>query len=135
MSDDSSSHRGFNYQHLVYLCARKVAFARSGDLCQLCGELPAEEGHHWARKYPPADKTTANDLTALCADCHFLATTLRRFTRAGGSRHQFCALLSEVIEQCDLNSPLPASPASSCTMEYPCCQGPGSREELVRRGW
>ena len=23
----------------------------------------------------------------------------------------------------------------SATTEYPCCQGPGSREDLVRRGW
>ena len=53
-----------------------------------------------------------------------LAAALRRFTRAGGSRHQFCALFSEVVTRCDLNSPLPVSPPSSCTTEYPCCQGP-----------
>ena len=136
MPEDSSSHPGFNYQHPVYLRARDEAFARSGGLCQLCGQQDAEHGHHWAEKYPPADKTPAADLTALCADCHLVfATTFRRFTRAGGSRHQFCAALSEVIARCDLNSPLPASPPSSCTMEYPCCQGPGSREDLVRRGW
>ena len=134
MPDDSSSHSGFNNRHPVYLKAREQAFAPSGGLCQVCGQQPATEAHHWAQKYPPAHKTTAGDLTALCADCHFIATTLRRFTRAGGSRHQFRAILSEVIAQCDLNSPLPATPRSSCTTEYPCCQGPGSREELVRRG-
>ena len=120
MPEDSSSHPGFNYQHPVYLRARDEAFARSGGLCQLCGQQDAEHGHHWAEKYPPADKTPAADLTALCADCHLVfATTFRRFTRAGGSRHQFCAALSEVIARCDLNSPLPASPPSSCTMERP----------------
>ena len=135
MPDDSLSHSGFKYQHAVYLRARDESFARSKGTCQFCGQQDAVEAHHWAVDYPPVYETTANDLTALCADCHFLTTTLRRFTRAGGSRHQFCALLSEAIAQCDLNSPLPASPASSCTMEYPCCQGPGSREDLVRRGW
>ena len=124
MPDDPSSQPGFKYRNTVYLDARKEAFARSGDLCQLCGQQPAVEAHHWAVDYPPAHKTTAADLTALCAECHFVATTLRRFTRAGGSRHQFRAVLSEVIARCDLNSPLPASPPSSCTTEYPCCQGP-----------
>ena len=119
MPDDSSSHSGFNNRHPVYLEAREKAFARSGGLCQLCGQQPAVEAHHWAQKYPPAHKTTADDLTALCADCHYIATTLRRFTRDGGSRHQFRAVLSEVIAQCDLNSPLPATPPSSCTMERP----------------
>ena len=130
----TSSRPEFPYHDPVYLRARDEAFARSNDLCQLCGQEDAVEAHHWAVDYPPAHKTTANDLTALCADCHFIATTLRRFTRAGGSRHQFCALFSEVVTRCDLNSPLPAFPPSSCTTEYPCCQGPGSREELVRRG-
>ena len=116
MPDDSSSHPGFSYRHPVFLRARNEAFARSGGVCQLCGQMPAEHAHHWAETYPPADKTTAHDLTGLCAECHLVfVTTFRRFTRAGGSRHQFCALLSEVVERCDLNSPLPASPPSSCT--------------------
>ena len=119
MPDDSSSRAGFNHRHPVYLEAREKAFDRSGGLCQVCGQQPATEAHHWAHQYPPAHKTTAGDLTALCADCHFVATTLRRFTRAGGSRHQFRAILSEVIAQCDLNSPLPATPPSSCTMARP----------------
>ena len=119
MPDDSLSHSGFNYQHAVYLRARDESFARSKGTCRFCGQQDAVEAHHWAVDYPPVYETTANDLTALCADCHFLATTLRRFTRAGGSRHQFCALLSEAIAQCDLNSPLPASPPSSCTTARP----------------
>ena len=81
----SSSHTGFNYEDPVYLRARDEAFARSNGACQFCGQQPALEAHHWAVDYPPAYKTKANDLMALCADCHFVATTLRRFTRAGGS--------------------------------------------------
>ncbi len=119
MTDDPSSHSGFNYQNPVYQGARGAAFSRSDGDCQLCGQQPAAEAHHWAVDYPPAHKTRAADLTALCADCHFVATTLRRFTRAGGSRHQFRAVLSEVIARCDLSSPLPASPPSSCTAERP----------------
>ena len=41
MTDDPSSHPGFNYQNPVYLAARDEAFARSGGVCQLCGQQPA----------------------------------------------------------------------------------------------
>ena len=109
----------FNYQHEAYLRARDEAFARSNGRCQFCGLQPATEAHHWAVHYPPAHETTADDLTALCAACHLLATTLRRFTRAGGSRHQFSALFTEAISRCDWNSPLPESPPSSRTTERP----------------
>ena len=54
MTDDPSSHPGFNYQNPVYQGARDAAFARSGGLCQLCGQQPAVEAHHWAVDYPPA---------------------------------------------------------------------------------
>ena len=75
MPDDSSSHPGFSYRHPVFLRARNEAFARSGGVCQLCGQMPAEHAHHWAETYPPADKTTAHDLTGLCAECHLIFVT------------------------------------------------------------
>ena len=115
----SSRHEEFNYKDAAYLTARKEAFDRSNGECQLCGQQKAVEAHHWAVDYPSADKTTANDLTPLCADCHVIATTIRRFTRAGGSWPQFCALVSKVVARCDLNSPLPESPPASCTTERP----------------
>ena len=115
----TSRRHEFDYQHPAYLRARAEAFARSNGLCQLCGQQPAVEAHHWGADYPPAHETRADDLTPLCAECHSIATTLRRFTRAGGSRHQFCAALSEAVTRCDLNSPLPASPPSSCTTARP----------------
>ena len=118
-AEAASAHDEFDYHDPVYLAARKAAFARSDGKCQLCGQQPAVEAHHWAVDYPPAHKTTADDLTALCSECHFIATTIRRFTRAGGSRHQLCAVLSKVIAGCDLNSPFPASPPSSCTTARP----------------
>ena len=52
MPDDSSSHPGFNYRHPVFLRARDEAFARSGGVCQLCGQMPAEHAHHWADEVP-----------------------------------------------------------------------------------
>ena len=41
--------------------------------------------------YPPDDAVADADITGLCATCHELATTLRRFTRAGGTRFQLMA--------------------------------------------
>ena len=62
-----------------YWRARREAFNRSGGWCQFCGLFRAEEAHHWAWRYPADDKITANDLTALCPPCHWIAT-LRRLT-------------------------------------------------------
>ncbi len=118
-AEAASGQKKFNYKHPVYLAASKAAFARSDGTCQLCGQQPAVEAHHWAVDYPPPEETTADDLTPLCFDCHVILTTLRRFTRAGGSRHQLCALLEEAVTKCDFSSPLPASPPSSCTTARP----------------
>ena len=37
------------------------------------------EAHHWAHRYPAADDTAADGLTALCSICHEIATTMRQF--------------------------------------------------------
>ena len=118
MPDATSSYPSrFNGRHhTVYRRARDEAFARSRGVCQGCGQQPAVEVHHWAHQYPPAHATTADDL---CADCHRLTTTLRRFTSAGGSRYQLLAFFSEAVAKCDFNSPLPASRPSSCTTSRP----------------
>ena len=118
MPDAASSYPRFNYRHPVYLRARAEAFARSRGVCQECGQ-PAVEAHHWSLQYPPAHATTADDLIALCAICHRLTTTTRRFARAGGSRYQLQALYAEAVARCDLNSPSPASPPSSFTTARP----------------
>lgn len=68
-----------------YWAARRIAFDRSDGICQFCGLYPAEEAHHWAFRYPADSDITADDLTALCRSCHWIAT-LRRVTgraRAG----------------------------------------------------
>ena len=49
------------YRHPVYLAARRDAAARSGGTCQLCGDCPGQEAHHWARKYPPVGTETPAD--------------------------------------------------------------------------
>ena len=72
--------RQYNHLHPQHREARAEAFARSGGLCQLCGMQPAIEGHHWEFwNYKPEKETTGDDLTALCAVCHEIATTIRRF--------------------------------------------------------
>ena len=121
MPDATSSYppRFNGRHHPVYRRARDEAFARSRCVCQGCGQQPAVEVHHWAHQYPPAHATTADDLIALCADCHCFTTTLRRFTWAGGSRYQLLAFFSEAVAKCDFNSPLPASRPSSCTTSRP----------------
>ena len=66
-----------------YRLAREAAFRRSGGRCQLCGRRQAQEAHHWALRYPPDDEVTADDLTALCRLCHWLATLQRLLDRTG----------------------------------------------------
>ena len=132
MPDAASSYpsRLNGRHHPVYRRARDEAFARSRGVCQGCGQQPAVEVHHWALQYPPAHATTADDLIALCADCHRLTTSLRRFTWAGGSRYQLLAFFSEAVAKCDFNSPLPASRPSSCPNLAAGLdtRSPGSRE-------
>ena len=66
-----------------YRRAREEAFRRSGGLCQFCGRRRAQEAHHWALRYPADDEVTADDLTAVCRRCHWLATLLRLLDRTG----------------------------------------------------
>ena len=80
---------GYNYYHPVYRAARRDAFARSGGLCQLCGQVDATEAHHWMGDYPPEAETRPEHLTALCGVCHSVATAIRRTVVAGGSRWTF----------------------------------------------
>ena len=66
-----------------YRLAREAAFRRSGGRCQLCGRRQAQEAHHWALRYPADDEVTSDDLTALCRQCHWLATLQRLLDRTG----------------------------------------------------
>ena len=86
-----------------FIRSRAKALLRSGGICQFCGQRAATDAHHWAERYPEDSEITANDLTALCAVCHSIATSFRRFTRAGGNVFQFRANLGKDISQC-LNS-------------------------------
>lgn len=73
-----------NYPH-----ARLEAFRRSNYSCQFCGAKVPLEAHHWTTGfYPPGDRVTADDLTALCKPCHEIATCLRSMLHAGCSREQ-----------------------------------------------
>ena len=63
--------------------------ARSGGICQFCGQREATDAHHWASSYCAEEEVTEDDLTALCRPCHDIATALRGFARTGGSIHRF----------------------------------------------
>lgn len=88
----------YNYSHPHYLAARQGAFMRSGGVCQQCGSAPATDAHHWACRYPREDETTADDLTALCATCHEVATIIRRHIQYGGQRAALLAKFREASQ-------------------------------------
>lgn len=73
MSTHGNDVYGGNYPK-----AKRLALARSGGKCQLCGLRRAVEAHHWAwPDYPSGEEVQGHDLTALCKVCHELATLLR----------------------------------------------------------
>ena len=74
----------------AFQVARAAALTRSGGRCQFCGQRDATQAHHWVYPADP-DALTADHLTGLCSLCHDLATTLRRFHRAGGDVFSFMA--------------------------------------------
>ena len=85
----------FAYDDLVYQDAAEAAKKRSRGLCQICGRTLPLEAHHFAKPYPPANKTSPNDLTGLCRDCHVDGHIVISFERAGGSRKELRAAMSE----------------------------------------
>ena len=105
----------YNYKDPTYIAARAESFARSGVVCQSCGRRAAVEAHHWALTYPPAEDTTANDLTALCKPCHWLITSARRYERHGGSVWGILPAFEGALESCDIKSPSMESRPSSLT--------------------
>lgn len=93
------SNRGGDVYGGNYPKAKRLAFARSGGICQFCGLQEAEEGHHWAfYDYPSGEDVQGHDLTALCTPCHELATTMRDWMERKGTDINF---LREELEQCN----------------------------------
>ena len=99
MQDAPSSVHGppFDYHHPGYRAAAAEAKARSGGCCQLCGSKTRLDAHHWGKRYPPPDRTTAADLTALCRDCHRTLHLVTLFENAGGSPKDLCGAWSETL--------------------------------------
>ncbi|MCY4375540.1 MAG: HNH endonuclease [Spirochaetaceae bacterium] len=87
----------FDYADPAFQNAAPEAKSRSRGHCQECGRKLPLEAHHWALVYPPAGKTTADDLTALCRDCHDGASEKRVYLAAGGSPERLRAAQSEAI--------------------------------------
>ena len=115
--------RKFDYSHPAYLKARQEALARDGGTCVFCGESAAEETHHRALRYPPPEKTTADDLVSLCHLCHHMMTTYRRYRRQGGDKWLWKSALEnsteELLKQCSTKSKSGALGPSSCTTGRP----------------
>ena len=80
-----------------YRKARKKAFDRSAGVCQFCGQRNADEAHHWS--YPK--HIEGRHLTALCKQCHWIATTMRRFCLYGGTIYDFMSCINEAVLPCD----------------------------------
>ena len=73
------------YDHPRSRAAAEEAKAGVRGHCQECGEKRPLEAHHYAKgPYPPAHLTTADDLTALCRDCHAKAHLGRFLHDVGG---------------------------------------------------
>ena len=86
----------FKYGDPAFQIAAPKAKSRSRGHCQECGRKLPLEAHHWSLTYPPADRTTADDLTGLCRDCHDGAGEHRVYLAAGGSPERFRAAQSEL---------------------------------------
>ena len=71
-----------------------AAAARSNGLCQFCGIVPATSGHHWALEYPALTDITADDVTMLCDDCHYLADYIRKQWQRGEERRKAAETLA-----------------------------------------
>ena len=98
-----------------YRKARAESFKRSGGICQFCGNVPAVEAHHWAEKYPSDEEISGDNLTALCLQCHEIATTFRRTVRMGGNRFVIINTIIRSISECSISPKSMESLRSSCT--------------------
>ena len=89
------------YDHPRSRAAAEEAKAGVRGHCQECGEKRPLEAHHYAKgPYPPAHLTTADDLTALCRDCHAKAHLGRFLHDVGGvSEEDYLAAHSELVAQ------------------------------------
>ena len=88
----------FDYGDLGFRTAAVAVKARSHGHCQVCGRDLPLEAHHWhIWPYPPAHKTTADDLTGLCRGCHDRAGDLRFYLDAGGDPERLRIAHSELI--------------------------------------
>ena len=117
--------------------ARDEAHLRSNGWCQLCGWRKSKQAHHWALIYPSEEDLTANDLTALCKECHDIATELRRYHRTGADTAKALAVFSEasrgqVMPDLDIDS---ADAAAAFTRSDGKCQICGRYEAAKALSW
>ena len=87
----------FDYSDPVYQAAREKALDWANGRCPNClREVPLEV-HHRTVPYPPADKTVADDLLALCRVCHDTGHDVGFLDAAGVPLERYRACASELV--------------------------------------
>ena len=87
----------FDYGNPVYQAARQKALDWADGRCPNCLREVLLEVHHRTVPYPPAHKTTADDLLALCRVCHDNGHDVSFLHAAGVSLASFRAVVSELV--------------------------------------
>ena len=126
MTGDGKPRCGDAYRE-TYRTVRAEVLACNEGHCSFCGLALAIEAHHSSIVYPCGSRHTCceqrkvhqGDLVGLCSVCHELATTLRRFSRAGGSVFEPLARFKEVIAHCGIESVSEGLAPSSLTTARP----------------
>ena len=95
----SARRPAFDYSNPIYRAAHEKALALAAGRCAVCLRMvPLElEVHHRTVPYPPADKTTADDLLALCRVCHDTGHDVGFLDAAGVSLERYRACASELV--------------------------------------
>ena len=93
----SQSPSPYDYSDPVYQAAREEVLAQADGRCPNCLREVLLEVHHRTVPYPPAHKTTADDLLALCRVCHDNGHDVSFLHAAGVSLESFRAVVSEIV--------------------------------------
>ena len=87
----------FDYFHPAYQAARQTALDWAAGRCPNCRREVPLEVHHRTVPYPPADKTVADHLLALCRVCHDTGHDVAFLAAAGVSLERYRACASELV--------------------------------------
>lgn len=120
-SNKQQSANGGKPKRMIPPKIRAQAFERSNNICQFCGMNPAKEAHHWHYPEYEGKELKADDLTALCRQCHEIATNIRRgiltyrMTKSEVLASILSAIKREIIRSWNTQLLSRGSRPSSCT--------------------